>query len=133
MSDAKENLFKQLRSIDMANAKEELLSTLERAKSSIKCATLTVGREYWEEATKNIINLKEGYSKKEYEEFLNRLDFEYDNGYGGQELYGIVWLMEENTWLERGEYDGSEWWEYNKCPKIPERLKREDNHYMSTL
>jgi hypothetical protein len=41
--------------------------------------------------------------------------------------------MEENTWLERGEYDGSEWWEHNKCPKIPEGLKREDNHYMSTL
>jgi len=133
MLDAKENLFKQLRSIDMANAKEELLGMLERTKSSIKCATLTVGREYWEEVTKNIINLREGYSKEEYEEFLNRLDFEYDNGYGGQELYGIVWLMEENTWLERGEYDGSEWWEYNKCPKIPEGLKREDSHYMSTL
>ena len=107
----------------MINAKEELLGTLERAKSSIKCATLTVGREYWEEATKNIINLKEGYSKEEYEEFLNRLDFEYDSGYGGQELYGIVWLMEENTWLSRGEYDGSEWWEYRECPVVPDELK----------
>jgi hypothetical protein len=46
------------------------------------------------------------------------LDFEYDNGYGGQELYGTVWLVDE-TWLSRGEYDGSEWWEHNVLPVIP--------------
>ncbi len=117
----------------MANAKEELLYILDKTRGSIKCATLTVGREYWEDPRKVIIGLKEGYSKEEYEEFLNRLDFEYDNGYGGQELYGTIWLMKEHTWLSRGEYDGSEWWEYNECPKVPYELRREDNYYMSTL
>lgn len=124
----------------MMNAKEELVAQLDRIRAvrknssiSIKCATITKGRDYWEEVEKNIYNLKEGYSLEEYKNFLDALNYEYDNGYGGQELYGTVWLTEENTWLSRGEYDGSEWWEYNRCPSIPEELKREDNHYMSTL
>ena len=71
----------------------------------------------------DLIDLREGYHIGEYEEFLHRLDFEYDNGYGGQQVYGTVWLKEDNTWLERGEYDGSEWWDYKKCPSVPEELK----------
>lgn len=117
----------------MLNAKEELLGILERSKSTIKCATIRIGREWWEEVDKKDIILKEGYTSEEYQEFLHRLDFDYDDGYGGQELYGTVWLMKPNTWLSRGEYDGSEWWEYNECPSVPEELKREDKHYMSTL
>jgi hypothetical protein len=127
MKDPKEELFKQLRSIDMANAKEELLGHLERNKSIVKCATINCSLSNWyrEELTEDrrSIDLKEGYTQEEYEEFLHRLDFEYDNGYGGQQVYGTVWLMEENTWIERGEYDGSEWWEYKQCPKIPNELK----------
>lgn len=113
----------------MANAKEELLyqlKSLEKIRGSlipIKCATITKGREYWEEVEKNVVNLKEGYTPEEYEEFLSKLDYEYDDGYGGQELYGTVWLMEEGSWYERGEYDGSEWWEYKRCPSIPNELK----------
>jgi len=50
-------------------------------------------------------------------DFLASLDFIYDAGYGGQELYGTIWYT-DGTWSERGEYDGSEWWEYKKCPEI---------------
>ncbi len=117
----------------MANAKTELLyhlKSLEKIRGSlipIKCATIDAGTYHWynEEYTKDkkSIDLKEGYTQEEYEEFLNKLDFEYDNGYGGQELYGTVWLMEEGSWYERGEYDGSEWWEYKRCPSIPNELK----------
>ena len=53
--------------------------------------------------------------KGKLEEVLSLLDFEYDNGYGGQELFGYIWYTDE-TWSERGEYDGSEWWEYKKRP-----------------
>lgn len=42
-------------------------------------------------------------------------EIEYDPSYGCQELYGVV-LTNRNSWLERGEYDGSEWWEYRKIP-----------------
>jgi len=115
----------------MANAKEELLLHLRRIENSkgrpvsIKCATIRRGQHYrYDKETQNMLdrNLKEGYTQKEYEEFLDRLDFEYDAGYGGQELFGTIWL-EEGTWLERGEYDGSEWWEYKECPQIPDELK----------
>ena len=142
MTDAIENLFNQLRSIDMANAKEELLEHLmhlrkKNKSGSIKCATIKRDAGYWDDNDNYVspapILLREGYTPAEYEAFLNQLDFKYDSGYGGQELYGTVWLIEEGTWFERGEYDGSEWWEYKECPQVPDELKREDNHYMSTL
>jgi len=111
----------------MTNAKKELLYILERVNSSIKCAAISTERNsYWDNDSyiqPPPILLKEGYTPAEYEEFLDRLDFEYDSGYGGQELFGTVWLIEEGAWLERGEYDGSEWWEYRKCPQILEDLK----------
>ena len=53
--------------------------------------------------------------------FFEDLDYHYDANYGTQELDGIVWL-EDGTWLERGEYDGSEWWEHTSCPEIPPYL-----------
>ena len=125
--DKAEELFKQLRAIDMANAKEELLGHLERNKSIIKCATIKRNAGYWDDnntyTQKEPILLKEGYTPAEYEEFLAKLDFKYDSGYGMQELDGTVWLMKEGTWLERGEYDGSEWWVYRVCPQIPDELK----------
>jgi hypothetical protein len=43
------------------------------------------------------------------------LDFEYDDGYGEQVLFGYV-VFKDGTWLSRSEYDGSEWWEYNTTP-----------------
>ena len=128
MADDKiEELFKQLREIDMANAKQELLGMLERVGGVIKCATIKRDGGYWDDddiyTSSPAILLKEGYTLAEYEEFLEKLNFEYDNGYGGQILHGTVWLMEEGAWLIRGEYDGSEWWEYKKCPQIPDNLK----------
>jgi len=46
---------------------------------------------------------------------LALLDRDYDSGYGGQELSGTI-VFKDGTWLERGEYDGSEWWEYKSKP-----------------
>ena len=112
----------------MRNAKEELQSILERNESVIKCAYITTERNsYWDDDDDYIqskpILLKEGHTQEEYKEFLQKLNFEDDAGYGGQELYGTVWLMEEGTWLERGEYYGSEWWDYKKCPGVIDELK----------
>ena len=53
------------------------------------------------------------------EEVLPRLDFDYDSGYGSQELFGTIWYN-DGSWSDRGEYDGSEWWQYQKCPPLPE-------------
>lgn len=50
------------------------------------------------------------------DEVLPKLDFRYDDGYGGQELFGHIWYA-DGTWSDREEYDGSEWWAYRKCPE----------------
>ena len=48
---------------------------------------------------------------------LPQLNFEYDDGYGGQQLFGYVWYK-DGTWSQRGEYDGSEWWEHVTRPTL---------------
>lgn len=50
-------------------------------------------------------------------EVLLELDFEYDEGYGSQELFGFIWYN-GCTWSERSEYDGSECWQYKKRPDL---------------
>ena len=49
------------------------------------------------------------------EEVLDLLDFNYDNGYGSQELFGYIWYT-DGTWSDRYEYDGSECWSHNVRP-----------------
>lgn len=107
----------------MINAKEEFLEAI-KDMPKVKCAHIH-NEDYDDYDKKIILNsiiLPINYTKQEYNEFLKKLDFEYDNGYGIQELFGTIWL-EDGTWISRGEYDGSEWWKYNKLPEIPEILK----------
>lgn len=98
----------------MINARKELEEILQ-VKVAVKCALIINARSLDDEQ-KNIV-LKINYNDFEYESFLNDLDFNYDDGWGSQELYGNVWLS-DGTWLSRGEYDGSEWWEHNVMPPI---------------
>lgn len=93
----------------MANAKQELQDIL-KDKAPIKCAVIYSEKKY--------AVLKLNYTESDYEKFLNEIDFDYDSGYGSQELGGIVWF-EDGTWLSRGEYDGSEWWNHHVLPAIP--------------
>lgn len=48
-------------------------------------------------------------------------DVNYDDGFGSQNLYGII-LLDDNDWLERVEYDGSEWWECRRNPHLNDDL-----------
>ena len=107
------------------NAKHEfLLTILERV---VKCAEIEYSASIlWgiddetPPPSKSII-LKVGYSDAEWEEFLKALDFNYDSGYGSQELYGTVWF-EDNAWMERTQYDGMETWTVLSLPDIPSEL-----------
>lgn len=64
--------------------------------------------------------LKSGYTEDQLIEFLNNLlDIDYDNGYGSQELDGVI-AYKDGTWRERREYDGSEWWERYEFPTEPD-------------
>ena len=104
----------------MRNARKELEEMLTR-RAKIKCASIKKFDSYDLEEPYQKFELKVNHTEEELESFLESLDFEYDAGYGSQELFGTVWL-EDGTWLTRGEYDGSEWWEYHKLPEIPEEL-----------
>jgi hypothetical protein len=42
---------------------------------------------------------------------------EYDSGFGGQEINETLMVIGSDWWLERHEYDGSEWWEFKSLPK----------------
>lgn len=100
------------------NAMTELMAVLAKIKVKMKCAIISMGLDMsWEEDVEKIA-LKLNYSDEELQQFFEKLDLTYDAGYGGQELFGTVWL-EDGTWLSRGEYDGSEWWEHNVLPAIP--------------
>jgi hypothetical protein len=102
----------------MTNARDELIEATKT--HDILCARISKD-EWWGEVGEEYI-LTVGYSEEEKRAFFNALNFEYDAGYGSQNLYGNVWLK-DGTWLERGEYDGSEWWEYKECPRIPKDCK----------
>lgn len=61
------------------------------------------------------------YSRVEYKEFNHYysipLNINYDSGFGSQELYGCV-VFNDDSWLERYEYDGSECWDYKSLKKV---------------
>jgi hypothetical protein len=56
------------------------------------------------------------------DELLKQLDFEYDNGYGMQYLFGYIWYA-DGTWSERHEYGGAEGWEHKSCPPLPDSYR----------
>lgn len=58
------------------------------------------------------------------EQFITLADVIYDNGYGGPEVLSNLLVVGNGWWLERGEYDGSEWWEYKECPSRPSETKQ---------
>jgi len=100
----------------MTNAKTEFLE--ETKGDDVLCAKVSYGRSYWDDDERHCYILRSGYTQIEFDQFLQSLDFEYDSGYGGQKLYGNIWYN-DGTWSDRGEYDGSEWWEHQSCPPIP--------------
>ena len=46
---------------------------------------------------------------------------DYDCGYGANQIPINLVIMGKDFWLERFEYDGSEWWEFRTPIKKPEK------------
>tara|TARA_R100001463_G_scaffold106247_4_gene160859 strand:- start:339 stop:737 length:399 start_codon:yes stop_codon:yes gene_type:complete len=117
------------------NAKEELLRILGEASKLrpefiVKCADITIIantvrslEQFGQYEDPNPVEAKLHTNKtgNDLKEFLDKLNTIYDCGFGGQELFGTVWLH-DGTWLSRSEYDGSEGWIHHKSPEIPEDL-----------
>jgi hypothetical protein len=104
------------------NALEEFMEHTEGLE--ILCARITKGYAFsFDDVDEDAIILPVDYQHEDLVAFLKSLDFNYDNGYGIQYLYGTIWYK-DGTWSSRVEYDGSEWWEYNACPMIPNDCRK---------
>ena len=55
------------------------------------------------------------------EVFERLADKEYDSSYGWAEVATDLLVCGDGWWLERHEYDGSEWWEFKETPHRPSR------------
>jgi hypothetical protein len=97
------------------NCKEEFLSEIYGRE--LLCAAI----RYDSFKVKKTAVLPVGFIGSDSERFLDELDFEYENGFGSQHVFGIIWYV-DGTWSERRECNGLEWWEYRSCPKIPKEL-----------
>jgi hypothetical protein len=54
-----------------------------------------------------------------WEQFATMADQEYDSSYGAQKVArDLVIRFADGSWVERGEYDGSEWWVYKQPPVL---------------
>ena len=108
----------------MSNCKDDFLK--ETNGLDILCAVIKRENDYLDDSEGVVAKLPVGFTKNELSLFLSAIDYNYDSGYGGQEVFGTIWYK-DGTWSERGEYDGSGWWEHKACPEIPESLNNTPN------
>lgn len=58
-----------------------------------------------------------------WDEFITIADIEYDSSYGSNKIAMDLVVVADNWWLERHEYDGSEWWEFKEMPHLMDNFK----------
>jgi len=102
------------------NAKQEFLEEIQN--KELVCAKIGIDKTDGGRKIKWFY-LKNNYSKEDFYDFCNKLDFGYDDGYGIQELYGTI--LFKDSYSDRFVYDGSECWDYHKIPTIEQVLKEE--------
>lgn len=51
--------------------------------------------------------------------FAKVSDVEYNAGFGAPQVAQDLLIVGDGWWMERHEYDGSEWWEFKKIPDMP--------------
>lgn len=59
-----------------------------------------------------------------FEDLMEVAQDSYHRGFGGQEIAKDLLIVGKDFWLERHEYDGSEWWEFKTIPLKPERYNK---------
>lgn len=116
----------------MTNAREEFEAALHSPITlgeddvgedlKVLCAWIAFRGTRFVAEEENKIFLRTDHTPTEYEEFLRKIDREYESGYGTQELFGEIWLT-NGEWIQRHEYDGSEYWDHMSRPDIPERCR----------
>jgi hypothetical protein len=94
----------------MKNAQKEFLQFTKFRK--VKATHFTVNKVQ--------CNLRVGHTPEEYEEFLRKLDIDYDPA-DVYAIMGFIWFEEEDTWGERTVYGQ---WELCWKPEIPNHLRQ---------
>ena len=70
------------------------------------------------------IGSSDGEYRCTWGEFCALADREYDSGFGGQEVASdLIIVFSDGQQMWRGEYDGSEWWEFPKPFSMPASSK----------
>lgn len=62
-------------------------------------------------------------------DFKQAANREYDNGFGGANVSENLFIVGRDWWLERAEYDGSEWWAFKKKPAKPKKVAQTVNPF----
>ncbi|MCO4648822.1 hypothetical protein Si024_00226 [Streptococcus infantarius subsp. infantarius] len=62
-----------------------------------------------------------GITKENFEKVAKKS--KYSSGFGAAEVADDLVVVGDNWWIERHEYDGSEWWEYKEKPKQISEIK----------
>lgn len=56
--------------------------------------------------------ISDGEGEYTIEDFKRWANHRYDSGYGVEEVNPCLTISGDGWWLQRSEYDGSEWWDY---------------------
>lgn len=63
-----------------------------------------------------------------WDEFKELSNVDYDSGFGGQKVASdLIIVFSDGLKMWRGEYDGSEWWEYSTTFQVPKNRKKITN------
>lgn len=90
---------------------------------NLKNETLEVLAEHGKNAASVMWVGTEGFTIPT-DDFWKLADKTYNDGYGAPEVATDLIVVGEGWWLERHEYDGSEWWEYKEHPSCPLASKK---------
>ena len=88
----------------MSNLWEETIGTLANNNKSFDDVIAICGNDFQ-------------ITKEDFEKYSKT---EYDDGYGSPKVAEDLLIIGADFWLERHEYDGSEWWEFKQMPKYKE-------------
>lgn len=86
------------------NLYEELIDKLEHQNKTIEDIEFVCGRDFYVDVN-------------EFLEIAKKTN--YDNGFGATEIAKDLLIVGKDWWLERQDYDGSEWFEYKTMPIKP--------------
>ena len=98
-----------------------MINLLSETKEAIRESKHTIDDILW-------IGSADGNLAISWDDFEKIADIDYDSGYGAQKIAtDLVIVLKDKTWLERGEYDGSEWWDYRGEAPIRKRNSKKFN------